>query len=84
MHTKTSRQNDLDQCAQSGYIKEPNPHLFSSSYYYAHALGSYLEATGRTEPQDVKMSRGYSIKANGMLFKIIDGRSGTTTFERVQ
>ena len=69
--------NDLTSAARAGYDGNQNPHLYSSAYWYAHALGQYLHATGRTVPRDVRMSRGY-IRANDMLFKH-DG----STFERV-
>ena len=70
--------DNLTNEARAGYDGNPNPHIYSSACWYAHALGQYLHATGRTPPRNVRMSRGYSIRANDMLFKH-DG----STFERV-
>lgn len=78
---------ELTQTALAGYHGAPNPHLYSSACFYAHQLGAYLAASGRTAPFDVRMSRGYSIRANNMLFQITDKpcKSGkvSVSFERV-
>jgi hypothetical protein len=47
-----------------------NPHIYSSPAYYAHELAIHMEGKGMTAPKDVRMSRGYSIRANDMLFLI--------------
>lgn len=60
-----------------------NPHLWSSPAYYAHELAIWMESKGMTMPKDVRMSRGYSIRANDMLFKIHDDKN-STTFERIK
>lgn len=60
-----------------------NPHLWSSPAYYAHELAIYMESKGMTEPKDIRMSRGYSIWGNDMLFKIHDGKD-SITFERIK
>ncbi len=58
----------LTEYARVGYGGNSNPHLQSSPVWYAHALGGYLHASGRTPPHDVRMGRGNSIRANGMRF----------------
>ena len=71
----------LTSFARAGYDGSANPHLYSSPAYYAHALGQYLHATGRTPPHDVRMGRGDSIRANGLRFTF----SGKPLkFERVE
>lgn len=76
---------DLTPAALSGYSGAPNPHLYSSPNYYAHAFGAYLQASGRPEPSSVCMGRGATIRTGEMLRFAIHGslRAGIT-FERVQ
>jgi hypothetical protein len=75
----------LDAAAKAGYQKQPNTNMYSSPNWYAHELGLYFYATGRTEPCDVRMSRGYKIRANGMIFEHIGkGDAGIQIFQRVQ
>lgn len=68
--------------ARAGYGGNVNPYLFSSPAFYAHALGRYLHATGRSVPSDVRMSRGYSIRSGDMLFAIKHEAGGKVSFER--
>lgn len=77
--------SELTAQAQAGYDGKPNVWLWSSPNYYAHALGAYLQASGRTAPRDVRMGRGYSIRANDMRFSIQHAPKGATpaaTFTR--
>lgn len=74
---------DLTEPARAGYAGKPNPHMFSSPNYYAHALGKYLFDSGRAEPGDVRMGRGYRIRSRDTIYAIRDS-AGVTTFERVQ
>lgn len=72
---------------ETGYTH--NPHIWSSPAYYAHELAIFMAMNGMTTPKDVKMSRGYSIRANDMVFKIHETRDkiiNTTTinFERIK
>lgn len=77
--------NDLTVDARAGYDGNPNPHLYSSPRFYAHALGRYLHDTGRAPPNEVGMGRGYSIRANSMRFLIGTGESkGSVRFERIE
>lgn len=69
--------------AAAGFNGDENTHIPSSASFYAHAVGAYLQKTGRTMPRDVRMGRGYSIRANDMLFKI-GGKGLNITFERTQ
>jgi hypothetical protein len=78
------KMSDLTAIARTGYeapTEDPNPYYYSSANHSAYALGRYLRQSGRTSPRDVRMSRGYSIRANDMLFKIRHAKS-TVSFER--
>jgi len=76
---------DLTAMAAAGYEGGANPHLASSPNFYAHELGAYLNAKGASHPRDVRMGRGYRIRANDMLFKITNaGQRGGSTFERLE
>lgn len=74
---------DLTTEARAGYDGNANPHLPTSSCWYAHALGRYLHDTGRTPPRDVRMGRGDSVRANDMRFAFKQAK-GAITFERVE
>jgi hypothetical protein len=65
---KSTRANDLAEFAIAGYAGSPNPHLYSSGAYYAHRIGEHLRESGRSAPRDVRMGRGYKVRANDMLF----------------
>ena len=67
--------DNLTQYAREGYDGNQNLHLYSSPCWYAHSLGQYLHATGRTVPADVRMSRGTSVRVKDMIFKH-DNKSG--------
>lgn len=43
--------------------------LWSSDNYCAWQLGRYMKATGRSEPRDVRKSKGYYWFCNDMKFK---------------
>lgn len=76
--------DDLTEYARVGYYGNPNPHMATSPAWYAHALGTYLHATGRTPPRDVRMGRGDSIRANDMRFTFRHVEPSGIEFERVQ
>ena len=71
--------NDLTHYARLGYHGLDNPHLYSSAVYIAHMLGRHMQTKGMTEPKQVRMSRGYNIRAGDMLFRWIDDH-----FERLK
>lgn len=78
---------DLTSYARDGFQSKPNAHLYSSPAYYAHALGAYHKTSGRTEPRDVRMSVGYTIRASDMRFRIVHAPKGQprgVTFERIE
>lgn len=82
---RTERRSELTVAAVAGYNREANPHLASSPSFFAHELGAHFWASGRSEPRDVRMGRGYSIRANDMRFKITNaGQRGGSSFERVE
>jgi hypothetical protein len=72
--------NDLTDRALDGFNGLANGYLYSSPSYIAHALGRYLNDSGRTAPRGVRMSRGYTIHANDMLFQWHDYNA----FERLR
>lgn len=87
--------NDLTEYAVKAYKTRKdtgytfNPHIPSSPAYYAHEIAIFMGQNGMTEPKHVKMSRGYSIWANDMLFKIHETRDKTINtvtinFERIK
>lgn len=79
-----SRPDNLTEYAVHGFGGHPNPHLQTSSAWYAHALGAYLLYTGRSVPVDVRMGRGDSIRCNDMRFTFTTSRDcATIQFERV-
>jgi hypothetical protein len=75
----TNNYLDLTEYARAGYDGNDNPYLYSSPCWYAHSLGQYLHASGRTPPRNVRMSRGSSVRANDMLFR----HTRETGWERV-
>jgi hypothetical protein len=54
--------DNLTAYARTGFDGNPNPHLWSSPAWLAHALGRYLHDSGRSVPTDVRMGRGDSIR----------------------
>jgi hypothetical protein len=86
--SKGPRKRDkMTEHAREGYEGKPNGSLYSSPHYYAHELGAYLQKSGRSEPREVHMGRGYSIRANDMRFNITHAPKGAppgVTFERVE
>ena len=75
---------DLTTEARAGFDGNPNPHLWSSAAWYAHALGAYLHGSGRTAPTDVRMGRGDSIRCRGMRFSFTHIGNGRITFDRLE
>ncbi len=84
--------NDLTPATTEGYEAQSSaasagsslhnsdrPYLASSPNDIAWRLGVWLAKTGRGAPSNVRMSRGYSIRANNMLLKW----NGGTEFERI-
>lgn len=64
-----TRPSDLTEYAREGYNGAANRHLNSSPASMAHNLGAWFARTGKTEPRDVRMSRGYSMRASDMVFQ---------------
>lgn len=73
----------LTLSAIAGYEGQANSNIYSSPMWYAHELGIALKASGRSKPDDVRMSRGYSIRSGDMLFKI-HGDKNNIGFERIK
>lgn len=82
--------NDLTDYAVKAYETRlqtgftANPQLWSSPAFYAHELGIHFALKGMSKPYDVRMSRGYSIRANNMLFKIHDQDNNNFKLERIK
>ena len=83
-----SKANDLTTEAVQGFNREAVSYLATSPAWYAYHLGQFMQATGRTMPRDVRMSRGCSIRCNDMLFKHVGTRTNSEStiqlFERMQ
>lgn len=62
------RANDLTPQAIEGYNGEPLKYLYSSPSWYAYKIGEHFRLSGRPEPSDVRMGRGYSINVRDMTF----------------
>jgi hypothetical protein len=60
--------DDLTEYALAGYNDKPNENLYSSPAWYAHALGRAMRSAYKP-PEAVRMGRGESVWASGMLFK---------------
>jgi hypothetical protein len=78
---------DMTAVARARYDGNENRNYYTSPHYYAHALGAYLHASGRSVPRDVRMGRGDSIRANDMRFSITHapkGKPNGVTFERIE
>lgn len=70
MATKTS---DLTAFAREGYNATSEascPYIASSPASMAWLTGQWLRTTGRSSPRDVRMSRGYTVRANDMLLDL--------------
>jgi hypothetical protein len=63
-----AKKDDLTPKAVEGYVGMGNAYIATSPSWFAYKLGEYLKRTGRTEPKNVRMGRGYQIHANDMLF----------------
>lgn len=78
--------DSLTTFARAGYDGNENPHLATSAAWYAHALGRFLHDSGRSVPEDVRMSRGDSIRSRDCVyaFSVFSAASGGTriSFER--
>jgi hypothetical protein len=69
-----AKSSNLTTEAREGYEGTVNA-IYSSPVWYAQTLGKFFRETGRPQPNDVRMSRGASMHASGMLFKY-DDRAG--------
>lgn len=79
-----AKANDLTVYAQAGFRGERNTHIYSSPAWYAHELGVHMSITGRTEPSDVRMSRGATVRVRDLIFAHRGkGSVGNQIFERI-
>jgi len=78
--------NDLTEYAVAGYYGRYENLLGTSPAWYAYHLGKHMDITGRSIPHDVKMSRGCTIRANGLLFKHagLNKETNMQVFERIE
>jgi hypothetical protein len=80
-----SKARSLTEPARTGYYGNPNPYLWSSPNWYAHAFGAYLHQTGRSIPTDVRMGRGDSIRNGDTRYTFKHPpKSQKVVFERVE
>lgn len=62
---------DLTSQATQGFLSVPNsacPYYTSSPAGMAWHVGAWLKRNGHAAPRDVRPSRGYKMRANGVLF----------------
>lgn len=71
----------MTAAALAGFDGKDNPHIYSAPTWYAHELGRYFRSMGHTCPTNVRMGRGYHIRAREMLFRI-EGDRASATFIR--
>lgn len=62
------------ETARAAYRGAEFSGLFTSTMHAAHCIGEHFQATGRPEPRDVRPSRGDTMHASDMLFRL-DWRS---------
>lgn len=77
-----SKATNLTDEAMKGYHAPDGsacPHYDSSPSGMAWLVGQWLKTTGRPEPRDVRMSRGYTVRANDMLISV----ASPTAIERI-
>ncbi len=76
---------EANEIAVNGYQapngSDDNPYLWSSDNWLLFELGVYFNRTGRATPCNVSKSRGFSVNANTMKFRLID--ANTPDFERL-
>lgn len=68
-----AKASDLTGVAREGYDAPSEascPYIESSPSSMAWLTGQWLRKTGRTAPRDVRMSRGYTVRANDMLIDL--------------
>ena len=73
-----SKPMDLTEEAIAGYrstcnsdgTPQKNPYLATSPSAMAWKVGAFLARTGRSEPSDVRMGRGYQVRVRDMLYAI--------------
>lgn len=77
---------DLTTEARAGFEGKPNPYIYSSPAWYAHALGQWFQRTGRPVPADVRMSRGSRVRVGDTVYSVVAEflSAGAASFERVQ
>ena len=74
----SKKQADLTEQAKEGFEAPAGancPYFDSSPSAMAWLTGQWLKTTGRTEPRDVRMSRGYTVRANDMLLSLNNPRA---------
>ncbi len=76
-----SKPNDLTAYAVDGYRDFAGSYSRTSPAWCAYELGKWFQSTGRTTPVDVRMGRGYTIRANDMRFDIV---GAVPTFTRLE
>lgn len=71
---------DLTPEARAGFMSgkqgaqavEACPHFNCSASGMAWLAGAWMAANGFSEPQAVRMSRGFTVRAGGMLLSVVD------------
>jgi len=75
-----SKPSDLTSQALQGYKREEVHYAYSSASWYAYHLGVFLRNSGMPAPRAVGMSRGYSVRCDGAIFKHLGKSNGAELF----
>ena len=73
--------DEMLAACRAGFWGNPNPHIYSSPVWYAHAIGAHLHRDGyRTLPQSCRMGRGYRVRVDGAVWKEVTQPDGRPAF----
>lgn len=62
--------SEMLEAARVGYYGNQNPHIYSSPLWYAHEVGAWLHRRGSYIPtRECRMSRGYSVRVDGVVYR---------------
>lgn len=75
--------DEMLAACRAGFWGNPNPHIYSSPVWYAHAIGAYLHRQGvRTLPTSCRMGRGYRVRVDGVVYREVEQAGGPSAFVR--
>ena len=75
-----SKPHDLTDRALQGYRQEQVHYAYSSPAWFAYHLGVYLRKREMPAPRLVRMSRGYSLRVDGVVFNHLGASNDAQVF----